>query len=95
VTSSKGLKSPKTATFVSGYEVKSRATESQLLSELKMNTDNIGSYWHYATIRYEGHLLGLLIETDDEEVAWREAEEISSEFGFAATLLDVKKVVIQ
>jgi hypothetical protein len=58
-------------------------------------TDNIRRYGYYATIRYEGRLIGLLVETGDEEVAHQEAEEISSNLGFAATLLDVKKVVIQ
>jgi hypothetical protein len=61
----------------------------------EMGADNIGRYWYYATIRYEGRLLALLVQTDDEEVAHQEAEEISSNLGFAATLLDVKKVVIQ
>ena len=56
---------------------------------------NIGRYWYYATIRYQGRLLGLLVATDDEEAAWQEAEKVSGAFGCAATLLGVRKVVIQ
>ena len=54
-----------------------------------------GSPWHYASIRYAGQLLGLLVETDDEEEARREARELCTSFGSQAILLSVTKVVIQ
>jgi hypothetical protein len=34
--------------------------------------------WHHTCICYGGHLLGLLVETDDENVARREAEDVCS-----------------
>jgi hypothetical protein len=34
--------------------------------------------WHYPCIGYRGHLLGLFVETDDENVARREAEDVCS-----------------
>jgi hypothetical protein len=34
--------------------------------------------WHYPCIGYKGHLLGLFVETDDENVARREAEDVCS-----------------
>src|SRR2546427_4128309 len=37
--------------------------------------------WHYATVGYRGQQLGLLVETDDEKEARREAEELCTRFG--------------
>ncbi len=54
-----------------------------------------GPAWHYASIQYQGRLMSLLIETDDEDVARREAEEICESFGDQAILLSVTKVVLQ
>jgi hypothetical protein len=51
--------------------------------------------WHYVTIGYCGQQLGLLVETDDEEEAWREAEELCNGFDAQAKVLWVRKVAIQ
>ena len=51
--------------------------------------------WFYVNIKYGSSVLGLLVETDVEEEARREAEEICSSFHEPATVVDVKKVVIQ
>ncbi len=56
---------------------------------------SIEAEWHYANIRYGNFLLGLLVETDNEDCAWFEAEEICRVLGERATVLDVRKVVIQ
>jgi hypothetical protein len=54
-----------------------------------------GVPWHYATIKYGNHLMGLLVGTDDEDIARREAQEMCESFGSRAILLGVKKVVLQ
>ena len=51
--------------------------------------------WHYVSVSYRGQEMGLLVETDDEEEALREAEEIFSWFGVRTAVLYVKRVVIQ
>ena len=51
--------------------------------------------WHYATLGYRGQQLGLLVETDDEEDARREAEDLCTRFGGDARVLSVQKVMIQ
>jgi hypothetical protein len=51
--------------------------------------------WHYAIVGYRGQQLGLLFETDDEEEARREAEELCTRFGDEARVLAVRKVMIQ
>lgn len=51
--------------------------------------------WFYVNIMYGGRVLGLMVETAVEDEARREAEEICSWFHELATVVDVKKVVIQ
>ena len=51
--------------------------------------------WHYVSVDYRGQELGLLIQTDDEEEARREAEELCTAFGARASVLSVRMVVIQ
>ena len=51
--------------------------------------------WHYVSVDYRGQELGLLVQTDDEEEARREAEELCTAFGARASVLSVRKVVIQ
>lgn len=51
--------------------------------------------WYYASIQFGEYLMGLLVETDDEEEARREAEELRTCFGAQARVLSVRKVVIQ
>jgi hypothetical protein len=50
---------------------------------------------YYANIRYRGHWMGLLIETDDEEIARQEAEELCSLFDGRAVVCSVTRVMIQ
>ena len=51
--------------------------------------------WHYVSVGYGGKQMGLLVETDDEDEAWREAEDLRRAFGADARILDVRRVVIQ
>jgi hypothetical protein len=52
--------------------------------------------WHYVSIGYGDQQMGLLVGTDDEKEARREAEELcSSSFGGRAKILFVRKVVMQ
>jgi hypothetical protein len=51
--------------------------------------------WHYVTLGYRGQHLALLVETDDEEEARLEAEELCTRFGGQARVLSVRKVIIQ
>jgi hypothetical protein len=51
--------------------------------------------WHFVSIGYGGHRLGLLVETDDETEARRAAEEVCIWFGAPAKVLDARKVVVQ
>jgi len=51
--------------------------------------------WHYVTIGYGHHLLGLLVETEDEDIARSEAEEVCTGLYGHARVLEVRKVVIQ
>jgi hypothetical protein len=51
--------------------------------------------WHYVSIGHGDHQMGMLLETDDEEEARREAEKLCSGFGGRAKILFVRKVVIQ
>jgi hypothetical protein len=55
----------------------------------------LDSAWHFVSIGYGGHLLGLLVETDDEIEARRAAEEVCIWIGEPAKVLDARKVVIQ
>lgn len=86
---------------------KQRAESSALRYETKSGRATIASQrvaevrgWfetsrHYASIDYCGRQLGLLVETDDEEEARREAEEVCACFGAQMRVLSVRKVVIQ
>jgi hypothetical protein len=51
--------------------------------------------WHHVTIAYHGQQLGPLVETDDEDQARREAEELCNGFDAQAKVLWVRKVAIQ
>jgi hypothetical protein len=51
--------------------------------------------WYYADVQYGDHLMGLLVQTGDEQEAWREAKKVCSELGDQARLLEVRKVVVQ
>jgi hypothetical protein len=55
----------------------------------------LDSQWHYVSVSYGGKQMGLLVETDDEEEAWMEAEDLSRAFGADARILTVQKVVVQ
>ena len=51
--------------------------------------------WHYVDIRYGQTHMSLLVETDDEQEARREAEELCTHFDGQASVLSVRKVVLQ
>ena len=51
--------------------------------------------WHQVTIGYSGQQLILLVETDDEEEAQREAQELCAGFDRPARVLSVRRVVLQ
>ncbi len=51
--------------------------------------------WHCVTIGYGSHQMSLLVETDDEEEARMDAQEICAGFDGPATVLFVTKVVLQ
>jgi hypothetical protein len=55
----------------------------------------LDSQWHYVSVSYAGKQMGLLVETDDEEEAWLEAEDLRRAFGDDAKILTVQKVVVQ
>jgi len=55
----------------------------------------LDSQWHYVSVSYGGKQMGLLVETDDEEEAWLEAEDLRRAFGAEAKITDVRKVVVQ
>jgi hypothetical protein len=55
----------------------------------------LDSQWHYVSVSYGGKQMGLLVETDDEDEAWREAEDLRRAFGADAKITDVRKVVVQ
>jgi hypothetical protein len=55
----------------------------------------LDSQWHYVSVSYDGKQMGLLVETDDEDEAWREAEDLRSAFGAGAKITAVQKVVVQ
>jgi hypothetical protein len=62
------------------------------------SNDELGlldSQWHYVSVSYGGKQMGLLVETDDEEEAWMEAEDLRRAFGADARILTVQKVVVQ
>jgi hypothetical protein len=51
--------------------------------------------WHYVSVDYNGRELGLLVETDDEDAAKRDAEDLCVAFGVQAKVRQITKVVIQ
>jgi hypothetical protein len=55
----------------------------------------LDAQWHYVSVSYAGKQMGLLVETDDEDEAWREAEDLRRAFGADAKITDVRKVVVQ
>jgi hypothetical protein len=55
----------------------------------------LDSQWHYVSVSYGGKQMGLLVETDDEEEAWLEAEDLRRAFGADAKIVMVQKVVVQ
>ena len=50
---------------------------------------------YYVSIAYGGSQMGLLVRTDDEERARREADRLCTSFGAMARTLSVRKVVVQ
>jgi hypothetical protein len=55
----------------------------------------LDAQWHYVIVSYGGKQMGLLVETDDEEEAWLEAEDLRRAFGVDAKIVGVQKVVVQ
>ena len=55
----------------------------------------LDSQWHYVSVSYDGKQMGLLVETDDEDEAWEEAEDLRSAFGEDAKITAVQKVIVQ
>ena len=55
----------------------------------------LDSQWHYVSVSYGGKQMGLLVETDDEDEAWEEAEDLRRAFGADAKITAVQKVVVQ
>lgn len=55
----------------------------------------LDTQWHYVSVSYGGKQMGLLVETDDEEEAWLEAEDLRRAFGPNAKIVTVQKVVVQ
>ena len=51
--------------------------------------------WYYACIGYGDKQMGLLLETDDEDEAWQEAEDFCDNFSIYAKVIGVQKVVLQ
>lgn len=55
----------------------------------------LDAQWHYVSVSYGGKQMGLLVETDNEEEAWLEAEDLRRAFGADAKIVTVQKVVVQ
>jgi hypothetical protein len=70
----------------------SAATVDRFFSEEPSLLD---SQWHYVSVSYGGKQMGLLVETDDEDEAWEEAEDLRRAFGTDAQITAVQKVVVQ
>jgi hypothetical protein len=70
----------------------SAATIDQFFNE---DPGLLDSQWHYVSVSYDGKQMGLLVETDDEDEAWQEAEDLREAFGDNAKILAVQKVVVQ
>ena len=50
---------------------------------------------YYVSIAYGGSEMGVIVRTDNEERARREADRLCTAFGAMARTLSVRKVVIQ
>jgi hypothetical protein len=70
----------------------SAATVDQLFNQ---EPGLLDTQWHYVTVSYGGKQMGLLVETDDEDEAWEEAEDLRRAFGDDAKITTVQKVVVQ
>jgi len=70
----------------------SATTIDQLFNE---DPGLLDTQWHYVTVSYGGKQMGLLVETDDEDEAWEEAEDLRRAFGADAKITTVQKVVVQ
>ena len=70
----------------------SAATIGQSFDEVPGLLD---AQWHYVSVSYGGKQMGLLVETDDEDEAWLEAEDLRRAFGVGAKIVDVRRVVVQ
>ena len=70
----------------------SMTTADKFLSE---EPGLLDSQWHYVSVGYGGKQMGLLVETDDMEEAWQEAEDLRRAFGAGAKIIAVQKVVVQ
>jgi hypothetical protein len=70
----------------------SATTVNQLFNE---DPGLLDTQWHYVTVSYGGKQMGLLVETDDEDEAWEEAEDLRRAFGADAKITTVQKVVVQ
>jgi hypothetical protein len=55
----------------------------------------LDSQWHYVCVSYDGKQMGLLVETDNEDEAWEEAEDLRRAFGADAKITAVQKVIVQ
>ena len=55
----------------------------------------LDSQWHYVSVSYDGKQMGLLVETDNEDEAWEEAEDLRRAFGEDAKITAVQKVIVQ
>ena len=51
--------------------------------------------WYYASLSYGDKQMGILLETDDEDEAWHEAEEFCDNFSIYAKVITIQKVVLQ
>jgi hypothetical protein len=76
-------------------------TESKNSSVTKVRRKANGGHgwfetaWYYVSISYCGKQMGLLVATDSEEEAQREAQAVCMDLGDLAKLLSVMKLVIQ
>ena len=50
---------------------------------------------YYVSIAYGGSEMGLLVRTDNEKRARREADKLCTSFGAMARTLSVRKVLVQ
>ena len=75
---------------------KSKIIEATTTSErVKQAPGWFDTPWYYISIAYGDSQMGLLVQTDDEEQARREADQLCGCFGAMARTLAVRKVVLQ